>query len=209
MNSKLGFVKNKWLTFGAGIVLGAAILLGIRYATYMPAQVHYHANFAVYINGQREEFKGAQYYQEVNVCSATNGITIPQQRAHMHDNMNDIIHIHDHATTWGQFFENLGWFVGPNFIQKDDGTMYIADDQNKLHVILNGQDYTDLSPITNVIIKDRAQLLMSYGNVDEATLQQEYKTVPTTADHYDNAKDPASCAGTEKVTKSDRLHHLF
>lgn len=201
-------MKHKWFLFGAGLVLGALAILAIRYFTYSPPQVHYHANFAVYINGQREAFKGPQYYQEVAVCT-TSGITLPQQRAHMHDNINDVIHVHDHAVTWDQFFENLGWYVGPDFVQTADGTMYKADDTNKLHILLNGQDYTDLTPITNMLIKDRDRLLISYGNIDDATLQQEYKTVPSTAKHYDESQDPASCAGSEKVTASDRLHHLF
>lgn len=75
--SRLGFIKNRWFLFVAGIVLGALALLVIRFFTYSPPQVHYHANFAVYINGQREQFKGPQYYQEVAVCSSTNDITLP------------------------------------------------------------------------------------------------------------------------------------
>jgi hypothetical protein len=192
-----------------GLLLGALIVLGIRFATYKPVQVHYHANFAVYINGKREEFKGPQYYQEVAVCSSTNDIHMPQQRTHMHDNINSVIHVHDHSVTWGQFFENLGWYVGPDFIQKDDGTRYVADDTNKLNVVINGQDYTGLQAITNEVINDRDRLLLSFGNIDQKTLDQEFKSVPSTAKHYDESKDPASCSGSEKVTLKDRLHHLF
>jgi hypothetical protein len=80
---------------------------------------------------------------------------------------------------------------------------------NQLHILLNGQDYTGLTPITNTVIKDRDRLLVSFGDIDNTTLQQEYKTVPSTAKHYDETKDPASCAGSEKITPSVRLHHLF
>jgi hypothetical protein len=111
--------------------------------------------------------------------------------------------------TWGQFFENLGWYVGPDFIQKDDGTRYVADDTNKLNVVINGQDYTGLQAITNEVINDRDRLLLSFGNIDQKTLDQEFKSVPSTAKHYDESKDPASCSGSEKVTLKDRLHHLF
>jgi len=208
MRLNLGFVRNKWFLFGAGIVLGVLALLVIRFATYSPPRVHYHANFAVYINGEREEFKGTQYYQEVAVCT-TSGITLPQQRAHMHDNINGVIHVHDHAVTWGQFFENLGWYVGPDFIETADGTMYKNTGGSVLHVMINGQDYTGLTPLTNMVIKDQSRVLVSYGDVNDSQLQQEYGSVPSTAKHYDEANDPASCAGSEKVTISDRLHHLF
>lgn len=209
MRDKFGFLKSWWFLLLVGIVLGALVLLVIRFFTYQPVQVHYHANFAVYINNQREEFKGPQYYQEVAICSSTNDITIPQQRAHMHDNINSVVHVHDHAVTWGQFFENIGWYVGPNFIQTADGTMYQENGNDKLHIIINGQDYTDLTPITNMVIKDRSRLLVSYGDLSQSQLNSEYASVPNTAKHYDETPDPASCSGSEKITVSDRLHHLF
>jgi hypothetical protein len=202
--------KARAVLFGLGAILGILVLLSIRFITYHhEGTVHFHANFAVYLNGQREAFKGPQYYQEVTVCSAEHGITIPQQRAHMHGNINSVIHVHDHAVTWGQFFENLGWYVGPDFIVTDSGTTYAANGTSKLHVIINDQDYTDLTPITNTLIKDRDRLLLSFGDVNDATLQQEFKTIPNTAKHYDDTKDPSSCSGDEAPTTSDRLHHLF
>lgn len=201
--------KAGWALFTFGLLLGVLIILAIRFATYKPDQIHYHANFAVYINGQRQEFKGPQYYQEVAICSATNGITIPQQRAHMHDNINSVVHVHDHAVTWGQFFENLGWYVGPNFIATDSGTLYTENNNDKLHILINNQDYTDLSPITNMVIKDKSRLLVSFGTISDPVLQQQYQTVPNTAATYDSTQDPASCSGSEKVTTKDRLHHLF
>jgi hypothetical protein len=202
-------LRSRWFALVGGLLLGALIILGIRFFTYSPDQVHYHANFAVYINGKREEFKGPQYYQEVAICSSTTGITIPQQRTHMHDDINSLIHVHDHAVTWGQFFENLGWYVGPDFIQTDSDTRYVADETNKLNIVINGQDYTGLQAITNNVIKDRDRLLLSFGDVDQKTLDQQFKSVASTAKHYDESKDPASCAGSEKVTAKVRLHHLF
>ncbi|GAC1500300.1 MAG: hypothetical protein NVS1B10_03760 [Candidatus Saccharimonadales bacterium] len=172
----------------------------IRFFTYSPEHVHYHANFAVYIDGQRQEFKGSQYYQEVAICSATTAISLPQQRAHMHDNINSVIHVHDHAVTWGQFFENFGWYVGDNFI-KTGVAMYSADSTKKLHVLIDGQDYTDLTPITNMLIKDKSKVLISFGAIDDATLQQEFRTIPATAAMYDVSKDPASCSGHSLIDR--------
>lgn len=202
-------LQNRYIILVLGALLGSLILLGIRFATYKVEAVHYHANFEVYINGKRELFKGPQYYQEVSICSASKGISIPQQRSHMHDQDNALVHIHDHATTWGQFFENLGWYVGPDFIETDNGTMYLAHDGVKVNILINGQDYTDLNAITNRVIGDKDRLLVSYGESDGAALQKEFKSVPATAKHADETQDPASCSGNEIVTTSDRLHHLF
>ncbi len=204
------FLKSGWVVLLGGILLGTLILLVIRFATYTgPQATHYHANFAVYINGQREAFKDPAYYTEEGACSAGEKIE-PTERAHMHDNINSVIHVHDHGVTWGQFFENLGWYVGPDFIQTRDGTMYKADDTNKLHVIINGDDLTGLAAITDQVIGDRDRLLLSFGNQTNTELQSQFASVPSTAKHYDETQDPASCAGVIKpVTTSDRLHHLF
>ncbi len=192
-----------------GLLLGALSILIIRFFAYSPEHVHYHANFAVYINGVHEEFAAPQYYQEVAICSSAHGITIPEQRAHMHEKVNSLIHIHDHAATWGQFFENLGWYIGPDFIQTDAGKRYAADDTNKLNIIIDGQDYTDLTPLTNIIIKDKSRVLISYGPTDPKVLNLQADSIPQTAAKFDISKDPASCSGHEKVTNSDRLQHVF
>ncbi len=202
-------LKSARFLFVAGLLLGALIVIAIRFATYSVHQTHYHANFAVYINGQRQEFKGPQYYQEVAAC-VVHGTIQPAQRAHMHDNTNSVIHVHDDGVTWQQFFNNIGWTLGPNFIQDDQSNTYTEDDTNKLNVMLNGQNLTDLTNIANQTIKDEDRMLISFGNIDTTTLQQEFETVPATAHHYDITPDPASCSGQmEQVTTSDRLHHLF
>lgn len=203
------FTKTRWFLFSAGLALGVLALLIIRLFTYSPEATHYHANFAVYLNGQRFTFNGAQYYQEVSICTAAHGISIPQQRAHMHDNINSVIHVHDHAVTWGQFFDNIGWTLGPDLIETDDGTLYRTNGNDKLHIILNGNDYTGLNSIQNMIIKDEDRLLVSFGDINQSTLKSEYATVPSTAHHYDVTADPSSCSGAETLSFKDRLHHLF
>ncbi|HSX15965.1 MAG TPA: hypothetical protein VLF40_04195 [Candidatus Saccharimonadales bacterium] len=204
------FLRNRYFLVITGLVLGALIVLAIRFATYTaPPQTHYHANFAVYLNGQREQFKDPSYYVDEAACDETGKIQ-PLERAHIHDNINSVIHVHDDGVTWGQFFENLGWYVGPDFVQTRSGTLYKADDTNKLHIVLNNDDLTGLGAITDRVIGDRDRLLVSYGDISDSQLQTEFKSVPSTAKHYDETKDPASCgAGAENVTTSDRLHHLF
>src|SRR3712207_4717808 len=117
----------KWLL--AGAVLGALLVLGIRFTTYQDSShdTHYHANFAVYINGQRSDFKDAKNYEEVQICSQ-HGAS-PKSRVHMHNHENSVIHVHSQAVTWADFFTNLGWSIGQDFIS--DGTeIYRADEQN-------------------------------------------------------------------------------
>lgn len=190
-----------------GAVVGVTALLGARFVTYQKPYVHYHANFAVYINGEREEFKNPIYYTEGG-CIAE-GVKTPLMRAHMHDSVNDVVHVEDHAVTWGNFFENLWWSVGSDYIQKSDGTMYKADDTNKLHLIINGQDYTDFGSLANKEIKDKDRVLISYGNEDKQALESQYKTVADSAAKYNAQSDPATCSGSHKTTTKDKLKHLL
>lgn len=189
-------------------MLGAVIILGIRFVTYKPDDVHYHANFALYINGQREMFKGSQNYEETEMCTAGTTMT-PIGRAHMHDNINNVVHVEDHAVTWGQFFENLGWYIGPDFVQGPDGTMHKASGNSQLHLVLNGQNYTGLGGLTDTVIKDKDKLLVSFGDESNATLTQEYSAIPSTAGKYDVSKDTGSCGSRGGVTMHDRLTHMI
>jgi hypothetical protein len=197
-------LSSKWFWLGLGLVAGALIIMAIRFATYKPESVHYHANFAVYINGQREQFKEPFYYQESSAaCSTSPEAMTPPVRAHMHDNVNDVVHIHDHAVTWGQFFQNNGWVVNPRFINTPK-QLYLADDTNKVFFYLNGKTQAN---IANQVIGDRDKLLVDFGSGDE--LQKEYNTIASSAIKYDTNKDPASCSGSQPIKASDRLKHLF
>jgi hypothetical protein len=200
------FVFGRLAFLMIGLLLGVLGLLIIRFATYAPESVHYHANFAVYIDGKRETFKDPTYYEEVKVCDLHG--TTPQSRVHMHDEEAGVVHVHDKAVTWGDFFNNLGWQIGPDFIHSKD-TLYAASDTDKLNVMLNGQDLTGITDISNEVINDKDRLLVSYGPSDPAVLEKEYSSVPNNAAKVDTQNDPASCAGSEGPTFADRLHHLL
>jgi hypothetical protein len=101
----------------AAVLVGAVVL---RLFTLTPHTTHYHANFALYINGQRDEFKSFTFYEEVQSC-AGHDTNNPKIRVHLHDQKNDVVHVHDAAVTWGHFFANLGYSLGDTFIKTDAG----------------------------------------------------------------------------------------
>lgn len=198
--------KSAYLLYG--LLLGALLVLGIRFFAYQPEDdTHFHANFAVYINGEREQFKEPRYYEEVKLCSLHDNMT-PQARVHMHNQENGVVHIHHDGVTWGQLFENLGWIIGPDFIQTPT-RMYTADDMNKLNIVLNDDNLTGLSTITNQLIGDKDRLLVSYGDAGKTVLDTQYKTVPNNAGIYNTKPDPAGCGGSHTITVGERLKHLF
>ena len=203
-------IGSRWFIAASGLLLGAVVVLGVRFFAYQPpARVHYHANFALYVNGQREQFEDPRYYSEAEMCSAETE-NEPAERAHMHDNINNVVHVEDSATTWGHFFTNLGWTLGDDLLQAPDGTVYAASGDSTLHLLLNGQDYTGLGSLADRVIKDEDRLLLSFGDQSDSAIQGQYDAIPRTAHQYDTEPDPASCSGGAKgVTLSQRLKHLF
>lgn len=200
------FIKTRWFLFVLGLVLGSLLILGIRFITYMPETVHYHANFAVYINGQREQFKGMQFYEETEALSCSlEKVETPMGRAHMHGNVSNVVHIEDHLVTWGNFFQNLGWGLGDDYIKTTD-KIYSVDGQDKLTFTLNGKK---VDSVADLIVKDEDKLLISYGDSSVQELDKQYKSIQSTAHKYDIEKDPASCSGHKSTTTADRFQHLF
>ncbi len=200
--------RSKWFWLLAGLLLGALLLLGIRFINYeSPQHTHFHANFGVYVNGERETFEGGQYYEEVNLC-ALNGST-PESRVHLHSNVNDVIHVHADAVTWGHFFTNIGWVIGPDFVRTPD-QLYVADGDNRLNIVLNGDNLTGISSIVNQTIDDKDRLLVSYGDADTALLDEQFGSITRNAGEYNSKPDPAACAGGhDDATLGDRLRSLF
>lgn len=192
--------KRHLLLFISGLFLGAVILGAVHFFTVKQTSLHYHANFGLFINGKRDEFKSFTFYEEVQSC-AGNELFNPKIRTHMHDNVNYVAHVHDSAATWGHFFANLGYTLGNDLIETDDG-VFMENDQQKLTFLLNGKP---VDTAANRTINNKDVLLISYGTSDDATLQQQYDTITQDAQKYNETADPAACSGTKPLTLSDRL----
>jgi len=206
MSKYVQFIKTKWFISFAGLAVGALMILGIRFFTYMPESVHYHANFAVYVNGEREPFEGMRYYEETAATSCTlEKVESPLERAHMHGNVNDVVHVEDHLVTWGSFFQNIEWGVGDTYLKTSD-KIFEADVQNKMTFMLNGKK---VDSIANLVISSEDKLLVSYGNGSSDQLQKQYDSVQNKAHKYNTEQDPAGCSGHDSPTTSDRFKHLF
>jgi hypothetical protein len=199
-------LKSKWLIATIGIIVGILAVLLIRFFTYTPDLTHYHANFAVYINGERQTFQGSKYYEETAEMACTlEQVDTPAERAHMHDNISDVVHVEDKLVTWGNFLQNLGWGLGDSYIATDR-TVFNASEDATLVFIVNGQT---MKSIANRVIEDEDRVLMSYGTSTSAEAQKQFDAIDSTANAFDTKKDPAGCSGSRPVTNQDRLNHLF
>ena len=188
----------------AGFMVAVVLILGIRFFTYEPERIHYHANFQVFINGQREQFADPTLYEESGASCSEEEQMVPMERAHIHDNVNDVVHVEDHAVTWGQFFTNLGWMVDAKVIETPSQTL-LADPSHKISFILNGQSTDNIS---NRVIGDQDKLLVDYGGNDQV-LKDEYAGISNKALKYNTSADPKSCGGQAAPAFNERMKHLF
>ncbi len=192
--------KQVVLVFMFGVVVGIVGLVAIRFFTLGNNDVHYHANFEIYINGSRDELKSPLFYEEEQSCNKVQSDD-PKTRVHMHQPDNSVVHIHDHAVTWGAFFDNLGYSVGDTYVQTPS-QLFVNSASNQLTLMLNGQT---VPSVANVVIKDQDTLLVNFGSEDSATIVQRAKAIPNEAKKHDEENDPATGSGGTPLTFKVRL----
>ncbi len=185
----------------AMFLLGAFLLAALRFATIQSDDVHYHANFALYVNDQRDQFKDFTFYEEVAACSVHDPDDV-KTRVHMHNQNPGLVHIHAHGVTWGQFFANLGYTLGDKVVATESGVFTDGQDGNKLSFVLNGQP---VQTVEDRVIKSEDKLLINYGKDGDQAIQEHYKNVPNDAHKANSTADPATCSGGSHLTTTDRL----
>lgn len=182
-------------------LLGMFVLVAVRFASIKDTSVHYHANFAVYVDGKKDEFKSFTFYEEVQSCSIDDANNV-KTKAHMHDQNPALVHVHQAGVTWGQFFANLGYGLSNKALTTDAGVFVDEQNDKQLTFILNGQP---VRSIANEVIKSEDTLLINYGNEDNETIQTRADSIPHDADEANTKNDPSSCSGSHKLTFTDRL----
>lgn len=97
--------------------------------------VHYHAGFLVYVDGRLQDFTDFKY-MNIKPCGDDDEHKqqlSPQEelkeKAHLHDGIGDVVHIHRPNVVWRDLFKNLD---------------YSFDQNKKLTTYLNGAETNDL-----------------------------------------------------------------
>ncbi len=195
------------ITLIAGAVLGFLLIGATRFATQEHLHgVHYHANWAIFVNGERLDLTDTRYMEDILVCTADPSRQNPEERVHMHENNQDVVHVHASGVAWGHLMANLGFAFSDDYLYTDKAR-FENDSENTLKFVLNGMAVQSLN---NRMIGDRDRLVISYGpeSVDEV-LEKQFPLVETSAARYNEMPDPASCSGAVEETMGDRLRRAF
>lgn len=194
--------------FALGLLAGV-LLLGLARFLFAPwyEPPHYHANWAVFIDGERLDLSADRYMEGLGSCVAP-GRVEPTQRVHMHENVDEVVHVHDEGVTWGHFLRNLGFGLGDDYLVTDDGRRLFEEEGRTLNFVVNGF-LTDR--IDNRVIDSGDRVLISYGpEGPDEVLETQFPEVADNAEEYNDRMDPTSCAGTAaERTIWDRLRLAF
>jgi hypothetical protein len=194
-------------TLFLGGLLGMLALGAVRFA-FAPLRhaTHYHANWAVFVDGQRLDLSGDAFMEDVAACRASDVGILPEARIHMHENDHDLVHVHHEGATWGALMANLGMNLGPAYLVLADGTHLAAGDGRQLVFVIDGLRVPE---VHNRVVRSGDRLLISYTTDPAAAEAAEFAQVADDAERYNDLQDPASCAGHGELSPLQRLRLAF
>lgn len=178
--------KNIKIGWSISIIL-VTFITGYLYAWSKFAPPHFHANFALYIDGERMDFSGDEFMEDVAGCGLSD-TQFPKDRAHLHENNPDTIHIHAAWVSWGHFFANNDILFNDSFISLPNGDILQEDETRKLSFLLN---WEITSNVYNELIKSEDRLLISYWGAQDIT----ELFISDNAGDFNHRYDPGSCSG--------------
>lgn len=173
------------------VVILAIFISGYLYAGMKYLPPHYHANFAIYIDGERVDFSGDEFMEDIAACGLSD-LMFPQHRAHLHENNPETIHIHAQWVSWGHFFANNGIVFNDSILSLEDWErILLTYEGNKISFLLNWEKV--INPY-NDLIKSEDSLVIVYW--DDTNISELF--VSDNAAEYNSKYDPGSCGWTNQ-----------
>jgi len=153
--------KKTLIIFSALVLI--LVLVGVYALTRTQAptdeEIHIHAAFQLYLNDQLIDFSDFKYMHIKN-CTLDGSATEedPQiEKAHLHDNIGDVVHVHREQATWGDLFFNIKYTL-PKEITAYVNEVKVAD-------------------ILNMEIEPYDQILIYSGTISD--LETKLKSLPS------------------------------
>lgn len=198
--SKMRLPRKQIALAGIAFFVGAFWLFALRFVLVNKTETHYHANFAIFVEGERIPFDNFTNYEEVAACFGGDQAR-PQDRVHLHDQISHVVHVHDPASTWGHLLANLNVTLGDTVFQYED-RVFVEGDDTEIRFLLNGEE---VDSTANRVIGNEDVLLISVGEPTDDEIAEQYDEISQDAGEYNNKQDPSSCAGGQPLSFFDRV----
>lgn len=171
-------------------IVAAIVIAGVGYAAYdamyetvapNPDPNHTHADFAIWIDGEKMDFSGEQFMSEAYDPEMDQQIRVDPMRKylHLHDGNGDVLHRHKPGLTFGEFLRSLGIEFsneGLNLCMQIPGQDIACEDE-AMHrswvMIVNGvrQPFFDTEYLFNDLDKILVALPQEGKDIDDLAIQ--------------------------------------
>ncbi|MFN0096431.1 MAG: hypothetical protein ACKVVT_16850 [Dehalococcoidia bacterium] len=139
--------------------------------------IHEHANFALFIRGQKFDFNKAQFI--------STGDKEIGSIAHIHPPRFGVVHTHMSNTTWSEFFAAIGFeLTDPSLVagtpdrltclKLPDGQNLCGTGNEKLRFMVNG---VKVQGVAKLVISDLDRVVIAYGTETDEQLLALYVQV--------------------------------
>lgn len=99
-----------------------------------PKKVHFHAGVVVFKNNKQVDFSDEKYMKTEPCTVGHEEETyedIQLEKAHLHDNVGDVVHSERSGATWGDFFKNIKYEIDYSKVKAYSGGKELKDFQNQ------------------------------------------------------------------------------
>lgn len=148
------------------VVLGGVVGYALSQTILKPKPVHYHAGFQVYVNDKLVSFRGNKYMHEKPCTMNGHDMSAEDpdtqgQKAHLHDHVGDVVHVHRPGAKWGDLFTNIKYplegKISAAYVdgQKVDDILGQPIVANESVVIFVGKHSDDQKYLKTAVTKER------------------------------------------------------
>lgn len=138
------------------------------------APTHWHADFAIFVDGQRMSFKDDFYIAEKGNEERTSNV-------HIHEPYTDVVHVHYTGTTWDEFLTTIGMdLFDPSTLpgtaaeqttfKLRDGRILRVENGKTFKFYVNG---VRVDGVSHYLITDLDRVLISYGGETEEQVKAQ------------------------------------
>lgn len=129
--------------------------------------VHWHADFAVFIRGERFDFNRPEFVSKEGEEK--------NPWVHIHEPRYTVVHTHREQTTWDEFLTSIGFKLTDRALTLPDGETLESTDSETLKFFVNG---VRVDTLMFQDILDLNQVLITYGSeTDEVILATQWPQV--------------------------------
>lgn len=146
-------------------VLTPAALIILPQTLLKPEPIHLHAGFQVYKDDKLQDFSDFKYMHEMPCTIDGKAVEgepkdEQQEKAHLHDQTGDVVHVHRKGAKWGDLFTNIKYPLDENTTVYSDGQKvenFLEKDivVNESVVIFEGKHTKDNEYLKNAVSKER------------------------------------------------------